>query len=105
MAEFREVRQVDLTQLIITNGQARRRNVRANLDELVDNLRVHGQLEPIVIAPTDNPAEEKYEVIAGQRRYLAAKQLGWPTILAAIYESSIDHTTARALPSVRSLRK
>jgi ParB family chromosome partitioning protein len=84
-----------LHKLEISKGQARIRDVEKDLDELVDNLRAHGQLEPIVVARL--PGTDRYEIITGQRRFLAHKRLGWTTILAAILPESVDQTTARAL--------
>src|SRR3981081_2970331 len=92
---FEAITELPLHKLEISKGQARIRDVEKDLDELVDNLRAHGQLEPIVVARL--PGTDRYEIITGQRRFLAHKRLGWTTILAAILPESVDQTTARAL--------
>jgi ParB/RepB/Spo0J family partition protein len=61
-------------------------NVRKYIDEeLIDNLansiQKQGLLQPIIVKPgTDN----KYLVIAGQRRYLACKKIGMESISCCI---------------------
>jgi ParB/RepB/Spo0J family partition protein len=73
--------------------------VDTDLDELVDSIRIHGLLEPIVVTPS---GETTYEVVSGQRRYLAFQKLGKGTILAVVL-SSIDELTARVLSLTENL--
>lgn len=83
MPRYESVREIPLERLVISSQQARVRNVEKDLVELVENIKINGQLEPIIVAPTrENP--EKYEIIAGQRRFLAFQQLGHESILAAV---------------------
>jgi ParB family chromosome partitioning protein len=89
------VTEIALEQLQVSTAQARVRDVDKDLDELVQNIRTHGQLEAIVVARLPNT--DKYEIITGQRRFLAHQRLGRPTILAAILANSVDDATAKAL--------
>ena len=50
-----------------------------NLDDLKDSLKLYGLLNPITL-------NSKYELIAGERRLQAAKQLGWTNINANIID-------------------
>jgi ParB family chromosome partitioning protein len=70
------------------------RGIEDGLEELVENIRVHGQLEAIVVAKT---ADQMYEVVTGQRRFLAHKRLGRTTIMAAILKERVDEVTAKVL--------
>ena len=54
-----------------------------NLEALKDSLRRYGLMNPITI-------NSKYELVAGQRRLEAAKQLGWTTITVNIIDSAND---------------
>ena len=45
------------------------RNELGNIKELVNSIKEKGVLEPILVRPKDG----KYEIIAGERRYIAAK--------------------------------
>lgn len=55
-----------------------------SLTELVDSIREQGILEPLVVAST--PAG--YQIIAGERRWRAAKLLGLPTVPVVIKQTS-----------------
>ena len=49
----------------------------AAMDELVESIRVHGVLSPLLARPKG----ECYELVSGHRRRLAAQKLGLPTVL------------------------
>lgn len=51
-----------------------------NLDDLKESLKSYGLLNPITL-------NKNFELIAGERRYQAAKQLGWTTISANIIDN------------------
>src|SRR3989338_944112 len=55
-----------------------------SLSDLVDSIREQGILEPLVIAKT--PAG--YQVIAGERRFRAAKILGLPKVPVVVIETT-----------------
>lgn len=55
------------------------RNRKVDVDDLVTSLSEFGQLQPILI-------NQDYELIAGYRRYKAAKILGWQTIDSKIID-------------------
>ncbi len=54
-----------------------------DLKPLMDSLRDHGQLNPITLS-------RENDLIAGHRRTLAAKQLGWKYIEAHIVDQSTE---------------
>ena len=55
-----------------------------SLTELIDSIKVHGILEPLVVAKT--PAG--YQIIAGERRWRAAKIVGLETVPSIIKETT-----------------
>jgi len=55
-----------------------------SLEELVNSIKEHGILEPLVVAKT--PAG--YQIIAGERRWRAAKIVGLETIPAIVKETT-----------------
>lgn len=55
-----------------------------SLVDLVDSIREHGVLEPLVVAKT--PAG--YQIIAGERRWRAAKVVGLKTVPSIVKETS-----------------
>ena len=91
----RSVREIPIQNLTVSSYQVRRREVDKDLNELIENIRVHGLLEPILVTPSDAPNE--YEIVAGQRRWLAMKELGYEYISAAVLEDVVDEGTARAI--------
>lgn len=55
------------------------RDRKVDVNDLVESLSEFGQLQPIIL-------NQDYELIAGYRRYKAAKKLGWNTIDAKIID-------------------
>ena len=47
------------------------------LKELAESIREHGILQPLLVKPLGN---ERYRIIAGERRFQAAKQIGLTTV-------------------------
>ena len=58
----------------------------AAMDELVESIRVHGILSPLLARPKG----EGYELVSGPRRRLAAQKLGLPTVPVLVREMSDD---------------
>jgi ParB family chromosome partitioning protein len=82
MAE--EIIQIEVNQLQPNPLQPRGAITPESLVDLVDSIREHGVLEPLVIAKT--PAG--YQIIAGERRWRAGKLAGLTHIPAVIRETS-----------------
>jgi len=58
----------------------------AAMDELVESIRVHGILSPLLARPKG----EDYELVSGHRRRLAAQKLGLPTVPVLVREMTDD---------------
>ena len=101
MASIAEFKKIPLGDLTIGLGQVRTRDVSKEVDELADSIAQVGLLEPIVVCPTDEVG--KYEIITGQRRFLAHKELEKDTIWAAILNDRIDEMTAKVLSVTENL--
>lgn len=82
MAE--EVIQLDVNELQPNPLQPRGSITPESLVDLVDSIREHGVLEPLVIAKT--PAG--FQIIAGERRWRAAKLAGMTHIPVIVRETS-----------------
>lgn len=82
MAE--EVIQIDILELQQNPLQPRGAITPESLVDLVDSIREHGVLEPLIVAKT--PAG--YQIIAGERRWRAAKLAGMAHVPAIIRETS-----------------
>lgn len=82
MAE--EIIQLDINQLQPNPLQPRGAITPESLVDLVDSIREHGILEPLVIAKT--PAG--YQIVAGERRWRAAKLAGLTHIPVIVRETT-----------------
>lgn len=94
MATLKEVKEIPLDDLVIGKGQVRTK-VGEGIDELAESIRVVGLLEPIVVGPADK--DGKYEILTGQRRFLAHKKLKRKTILAAVRTEKVDEYVAKGI--------
>jgi ParB family chromosome partitioning protein len=73
--------------------QPRKRFSEEGLQELVASLKEHGVIQPVVV----RPAGVGYELIAGERRWRAAKAAGLATIPAIVRESEDERSLETAL--------
>ena len=64
------------------------------LEELANSIKAQGVIQPIVIRPIDG---EKYEIIAGERRWRATQLAGLDTIPAVIRKVPDESAIAMAL--------
>jgi ParB family transcriptional regulator, chromosome partitioning protein len=90
----KEVREIPLDQLEIGPSQARIRDVAKNIEELAESIDKMGLLEPIVVCPL---GDDRYEIITGQRRFLAHQHLGRDKIMAVILGERVDNDVAKAI--------
>jgi ParB family chromosome partitioning protein len=80
----REVLELEINLLQPNPLQPRGMIVSDTLNELVESIRIHGILEPLVVAKT--PAG--YQIIAGERRWKAAKTVGLKAVPVIIKETT-----------------
>jgi ParB family chromosome partitioning protein len=70
------------------------------LNELAQSIKAQGVMQPIVVRPLSgrNPGEsQRYEIIAGERRWRAAQMAGLAEIPAIVREVSDEAAVAMAL--------
>lgn len=84
MAETQQVFYLEVETIEANPLQPRGLITPDSITELVDSIREHGIIEPLVVAKT--PAG--YQIIAGERRWRAAKQLGLTTVPVLVKETS-----------------
>ena len=82
---------VPLDRLIISDSNVRRRDIIADVDELARSIQEHGLQHPIVVQEKG----DKFEIIIGQRRYLAYRELGRDAIPAKILAKPLDEMQAK----------
>ncbi len=65
------------------------------IKELSQSIKTYGLLQPVIVKYCKN--EDIYMLIAGERRYMACKKLGWKTIPAVLKEITDSGMAAVAL--------
>nr|WP_251135076.1 ParB/RepB/Spo0J family partition protein [Exiguobacterium sp. s102] len=78
------VNEIPLRAIRPNPGQPRKQFNEKALQELAHSLRQHGMIQPIVVRPRDG----FYEIVAGERRYQAAKQVGFVHVPVLIIEAN-----------------
>lgn len=71
-----------------------------SLQELADSIRAQGIVQPIVVRPVGTPApgeSQRYEIIAGERRWRAAQMAGLRDIPAVVRHVADEAAVAMAL--------
>jgi ParB family chromosome partitioning protein len=66
----------------------------ASLEELAASIRMQGLMQPILVRPV---SDERYEIIAGERRWRAAQMAGLTEVSALIREIPDEAALAMAL--------
>ena len=98
MMDITRVLEVSLAEIKIQSSNVRSDleslNSQENLKELAENIRVNGLLQPIVLRGVEN--HPPYDVIIGQRRFLAHQLLGLETIKAT-FSGKVDSMNALLL--------
>ena len=70
-----ETNKVSIKDLIRNKFQPRKKFNKESLDDLTNSIKEQGVIQPIVVRPDKN-ANHKYEIIAGERRWLASQNAG-----------------------------
>jgi len=70
-----ETNKVSINDLVRNKFQPRKNFNKENLEELTNSIREQGVIQPIVVRP-DRSGSSKYEIIAGERRWLASQNAG-----------------------------
>jgi ParB family chromosome partitioning protein len=85
--------------------QPRREFSPEQLTELVDSIRANGLLQPIVVRPATDatPKGAEWELVAGERRWRAVRQLGWTEVPAMVKE--IDDRAMLILAIVENVQR
>lgn len=92
------IQQVNVTCLQRGEYQPRRDIAEDSLNELAESIKAHGVMQPIVIRQvTSTDPQIQYEIIAGERRWRAAKIAGLSTIPAIVRELTDEVAIALAL--------
>ena len=88
------VHQISLASVVPSALQPRKDFGREALQELIDSIRQHGIIQPLIVRPaTAGPSGggqmgARFELIAGERRWRAAQEIGLATVPAIVRTAS-----------------
>ncbi|MDO5426881.1 MAG: ParB/RepB/Spo0J family partition protein [Coriobacteriia bacterium] len=87
------VLEVSISQVVANPDQPRKNFSQQELDELADSIKRNGLLQPILVSAKD----DKYEVIAGERRLRACKIAGLKKVPVIVKQTSKNKKLELAL--------
>jgi len=76
----REIADIQIDDIVPNPEQPRESFHHEEMEELIASIKEHGILQPLIVSPVD----DKYELIAGERRWRAAKMAGLRTVPAIV---------------------
>ena len=101
MAKIVEYRDIPLDDLVIGKGQVRTQDLGKGIEDLANSIKAQGLLQPIAVCPAREPG--KWEILTGQRRFLAHRQLKKESIAAAVLDERVGEGEAKAISLTENL--
>jgi len=102
LEEFGGVLEVPLGLISANPHQPRRTFDEEKLKELAASIKEHGIIQPLVLSATDSDEEQKYALIAGERRLRASHLAGLKTVPAVLREADgQDHLLLALIENVQ----
>ena len=93
------VRYLKLIDVEPNRNQPRRNFDEESMQELADSIKLYGVIQPIVV----NYKENYYEIVAGERRWRAAKMAGLKEIPAVI--KNIDERKSKEIALIENVQR
>ena len=95
-----ELRQIPVDRVQRGKYQPRRDMHEEALKDLADSIRQQGVVQPIVVRPVDG---ERFEIIAGERRWRAAQMAGLDKVPAVVRD--VPDKTAIAMALIENIQR
>ena len=73
-----EIHQINVSLIVPNPNQPRKIFTEESIIKLADSIRQYGIIQPLIV----RKAGDYYELVAGERRLRASKELGLATVLA-----------------------
>jgi ParB family chromosome partitioning protein len=91
-----------LTMIVLPESQPRRYFDPEKLDQLAESIKTYGVLENLLVRPLSEQ-DDKYELVAGERRYRAAKAAGLTEVPVSIRD--LTHEEALEISLIENLQR
>ena len=99
MHENNEIKYLKLEDIIPNRLQPRTDFDKEKLEELAESIRQYGIINPLIVRPVGN----KYEIVAGERRFKAASIIGLTEVPTII--SNIDDNTSAEIAVIENIQR
>ena len=99
-AEAEEIAQLPITKIEPRSDQPRRYFDEDALQELAESIEKHGLIQPITVRPQESGY---YQIIAGERRWRAARKAGLDTV--PVHILTVDEQKAMEMALVENLQR
>jgi ParB family chromosome partitioning protein len=96
-------RQLRLDQLEPNPDQPRTTFHSETLDELATSIKVHGVLQPLLVRPHPSGAPNRFQIVAGERRFQACKRAGVEAVPVII--KSLDDAKCREVALIENVQR
>jgi ParB family chromosome partitioning protein len=96
-------RQVRLDQLEANPDQPRTTFRSETLDELAASIKVHGVLQPLLVRPHPSGVPNRYQIVAGERRFQACKRAGIDAVPVVI--KTLDDAKCREVALIENVQR
>lgn len=94
-----QVVELDINLIVPNKNQPRKEFEKVSLEELKNSIQQYGIIQPIVV----RKVEDKYEIIAGERRWRAAREASFDKIPCIIKE--VDEKEAIKLAIIENIQR
>jgi ParB family chromosome partitioning protein len=91
------MRLLSLDTLRLPESQPRRYFDPRAMDELLGSIQRHGILQPLLVRPLGDDQAGEYEIVAGERRYRAAREVGLAKIPVVVRKMGDEEAVQYAL--------
>ena len=82
-----KLQNINLDKIITNPNQPRKYFSKEKMEELKESIKNNGLIQPIIVRKVENTMQNKYEIIAGERRYRACKFLGFESVQCIIIQA------------------
>src|ERR1039458_7528892 len=98
-----QIHEIPLTEITISHDNVRHSDPTKNLDELAASIKKHGLLQTVVLKGGVGP--HPYQLISGQRRFLAHEQILHKPTIRAVFAGSLSKAEAVIRSLVENLQR
>lgn len=98
-----ELQELALDELSPGRYQPRKQMDDEALESLAQSIRTQGVVQPLVVRPAAARSAEKYEIIAGERRWRAARLAGLEVVPAVVRD--VPDTIAMAVALIENIQR